>query len=66
MSWPFESWQQIAIRRFNLQPSEFWSMPLRDWLALLDGVKTRGFDRQSLDELIALYPDTGDNREPDK
>ena len=70
MSWPFESWQQIAIRRFNLQPSEFWAMPLRDWLALLDGVKPNGFNRKSLDDLIALYPDIGakkgESHEPDK
>lgn len=66
MSWPFESWQQIAIRRFNLGPSEFWAMPLRDWLALLDGVKPRGCDRQSLDDLIALYPDRGGTDDPNK
>jgi len=70
MSWPFESWQQIAIRRFNLQPGEFWAMPLRDWLALLDGVKPNGFNRKSLDDLIALYPDIGakkgESHEPDK
>ena len=59
MSWPFESWHQLAIRRFNLQPAEFWAMPLRDWLALMDGVKPRGFNRQTLDDLIALYPDKG-------
>lgn len=66
MSWPFESWQQIAIRRFGLQPSEFWAMPLRDWLGLLDGVKPRGMDHQKLDDLLALYPDSGDENEPDK
>ena len=64
MSWPFESWQQIAIRRFNLQPSEFWAMPLRDWLALLDGVKPSGFNRQSLDDLIAQYPDKDRSMNP--
>lgn len=66
MSWPFESWHSLAIRRFNLQSSEFWAMPLRDWLSLLDGVKPPGFDRQSLSELIALYPDTGDSHAPDR
>ncbi len=66
MSWPFESWQQIAIRRFGLQPSEFWAMPLRDWLGLLESVKSRGLDRQKLEDLLALYPDQGDENEPDK
>ena len=66
MSWPFESWQQIAIRRFNLQPSEFWDMPLRDWLALIEAVKPSGVDRQKLGELLALYPDEGETDEPDR
>lgn len=66
MSWPFESWHQIAIRRFNLQPTEFWAMPLRDWLGLIEGVKPQGFDRQKLDALAALYPDEGGLNEPDK
>ena len=65
MSWPFESWQQIAIRRFNLSPSEFWAMPLRDWLMLIEVVKPSGFDRQTLDDLLALYPDEGGSNEPD-
>ena len=63
--WPFESWHQIALRRFNLQPSEFWNMPLRDWLGLLDGVKPQGFDRKSLEALIQTYPDAGETDELD-
>ena len=65
MSWPFESWQLLAIRRFNLGPSEFWAMPLHDWLILIDAVKPRGFDRQTLDGLLKLYPDKGTENEPD-
>jgi hypothetical protein len=59
MSWPFESWQQIAIRRFGIQPSEFWAMPLRDWLALMEGVRVRGFSRSDFDALSQIYPDEG-------
>lgn len=66
MSWPFESWQQIAIRRFGLQPTEFWAMPLRDWLALMEGMKPRGMDRRKLDDLLTLYPDKGEDNDPDK
>jgi len=47
-NWPFDQWQQIAIRRFNLTPSEFWAMPLRDWLSLMHGLKRGGFDRTAL------------------
>jgi len=63
MSWPFERWQQIAIRRFGLQPSEFWDMPLQDWLSLLRGVQQQGFDRRALEDLIEIYPDHGDENE---
>lgn len=65
MSWPFENWQHIAIRRFGLQPSEFWAMPLRDWLTLLEGVKPRGCDRRNLEALTKIYPDDGDENDPD-
>jgi len=61
--WPFDAWQQIAIRRFNLSPSEFWAMPLRDWLGLMSGVKTGGFDSAALAELLKSYPDAGDENE---
>lgn len=66
MSWPFECWQQIAIRRFGLQPTEFWAMPLRDWMALMESVKSRGMDHRKLDELLTLYPDNGEYNDPDK
>ena len=61
--WPFDVWQQVAIRRFALQPSEFWAMPVRDWLGLINGAKPRGFDRVQLDELMKKYPDYGDENE---
>ena len=61
--WPFDHWHQIAIRRFNLSPSEFWAMPLRDWLGLMSGLKGAGFDRAALTELLKLYPDAGDENE---
>ncbi|MEP3654649.1 MAG: hypothetical protein ABJO36_07115 [Litorimonas sp.] len=64
MSWPFERWQQIAICRFGLQSSEFWAMPLGHWLSLLNSMKSPGFDSKSLNDLIALYPDEGDQNEP--
>ncbi len=61
--WPFDQWQQIAIRRFNLQPSEFWAMPVRDWLRLINGLKNSGVDRSALAKLLKTYPDTGDENE---
>ena len=66
MSWPFESWQQIAIRRFGIQPSEFWAMPLRDWLALMKAVRPHGFSRSDLDALTQIYPDEGETNDADE
>jgi hypothetical protein len=62
--WPFAAWQTLAIRRFNLAPSEFWDMPVRDWLTLMDGLKSGGFDRAAFEELLKNYPDDGDENEP--
>jgi uncharacterized phage protein (TIGR02216 family) len=56
MSWPFREWHRIAVRSLNLQPSEFWAMPLADWLALL-APETAPMDRAQLDDLIKEYPD---------
>ena len=61
--WPFDQWHQIAIRRFNLSPSEFWTMPLRDWLRLMNGLKRPGIDRAALNGLLKTYPDAGDKNE---
>ena len=55
--WPFEAWQHIAIRRFGLAPSEFWAMPVRDWLGLLNGLNTPGLDRSAFEKLLEIYPD---------
>ena len=62
--WPFDSWQHVALRQFSLQPNEFWAMPLRDWLTLINGLKRTGFDRVCFDELMKQYPDYGDDNEP--
>lgn len=35
MSWPFAAWHRTAVRHLSLAPSEFWAMPLADWLALI-------------------------------
>lgn len=64
-SWPFEAWHQVAVRRFNLQPSEFWEMPVGDWLNLLNGIKTAGFDQKTLADLLEIYPDEGGENELD-
>jgi len=45
-------------------PSEFWDMPVRDWLTLMDGLKSGGFDRAAFEELLKNYPDDGDENEP--
>ncbi len=38
-------------------------MPVREWLALMNGIKSVGFDRAALTELLTLYPDTGGDNE---
>ncbi len=59
MSWPFNLWLRVAVKRFGLAPSEFWDMPVGDWLALMKDVKSPRFDRARLDALLELYPDEG-------
>jgi len=56
-AWPFQAWQKIAIRRFGLAPTEFWAMPVRDWLELLNGLNTAGLDRSAFEKLLEIYPD---------
>lgn len=65
MSWPFADWQAVAVRRFQLSPTEFWAMPVREWLALLKGAKPSGFERSNLDNLMLTYPDEGTPNEHD-
>ena len=56
-AWPFQVWQQIAIRRLGLSPTEFWAMPVRDWLGLLNGLNAAGLDRERFEKLLEIYPD---------
>ena len=32
--WPFAAWHRTAVQGFRLAPSEFWALPLADWLSL--------------------------------
>ena len=66
MSWPFDSWLQIAVRRFGMAPSEFWATPVREWLTLLDGTRRPGFDHDAMTRLLDEFPDTGEINEPDR
>lgn len=56
MNWPFKDWHRIAVQTFHLSPSEFWSMPLADWLSLIEPTG-RALDRASLKQLMKDYPD---------
>jgi hypothetical protein len=56
MSWPFLAWHRLAVRHFSLSPSEFWAMPLADWLALI-APDTSALDHAALDQLMKDYPD---------
>lgn len=56
MSWPFRAWHDLAVRHLHIVPSEFWGMPLADWLALI-APENPALDRQSLDQLMKDHPD---------
>jgi hypothetical protein len=56
MSWPFTAWHGLAVRRLSLNPSEFWAMPLADWLALITP-DAPALDAAALDQLMKDYPD---------
>lgn len=66
MSWPFETWSRVAVKRFGLPPSEFWDMPLRDWLVLMKETARPTLDRTRLNDLIKNYPDEGGGDGPPK
>lgn len=56
MSWPFAAWHRLAVRHVGLSPSEFWAMPLADWLALI-APDAPALDHPTLDQLMKDYPD---------
>lgn len=56
MSWPFAAWHRLAVRHLTLNPSEFWAMPLADWLALI-APDTFALDPAALRQLMKDYPD---------
>lgn len=55
MSWPFDAWHAVAVSRFGLAPSEFWDMPLRDWLRLVQP-QSPPMTRDRLVELMEANP----------
>ena len=56
MSWLFSAWHRLAVTRFALAPSEFWSMPLSDWLALMAPTQA-AMEGAALTQLMKDYPD---------
>lgn len=56
MSWPFQDWHRLAVRHLHIAPSEFWAMPLADWLSLI-AMDAPTLDRAALDQMIKEYPD---------
>lgn len=54
--WPFTVWHRLAVRQLQLHPSEFWAMPLADWLALLDP-DVPALGRADLTQMMKDYPD---------
>lgn len=56
MSWPFVAWHRLAVRHLSLSPTEFWAMPLADWLALV-APEVPVLDAAVLEQLMKDYPD---------
>lgn len=56
MSWPFADWHRLAVCRLSLAPSEFWAMPLADWLTLI-APELPALDRAALNQLMKDFPD---------
>ena len=56
MSWPFAQWQRIALQHFHIAPSEFWGLPLADWLSLISP-QNASLTRSHLTQLMEEYPD---------
>lgn len=59
MNWPFDQWLAVAVQNFYLDPSEFWAMPLADWLSLITP-QSSALSREHLTYLMKEYPDDGD------
>jgi len=56
MTWPFVDWHKVAVRHLSLSPSEFWAMPLADWLALI-APDAPALDAAELTQLMKDFPD---------
>lgn len=56
MSWPFDAWHRLAVCHLHLSPSEFWNMPLADWLALIAS-GAPSLDKETLNQMMKDYPD---------
>ncbi|GLQ19659.1 phage tail assembly chaperone [Algimonas porphyrae] len=56
MTWPFDEWHRLAVRHLQLSPSEFWAMPLADWLSLI-AIDRSALDRSDLNKLMKDHPD---------
>lgn len=54
--WPFHVWLRLAVRQFHMSPSEFWALPVADWLALIAPDRP-ALGRGALHELMKDYPD---------
>lgn len=59
--WPFDLWLNYAVQGLKLSPSEFWSLPVCDWLALTTQTKPQGMSRDKLNEMTENFPDGSEN-----
>lgn len=59
--WPFDLWLNYAVQGLKLSPSEFWSLPICDWLTLTAQSKPQGMSRDKLNEMTQNFPDRSEN-----
>jgi len=66
MFFPWASVIRFGLGHLRLSPEVFWRLSLVELVALIGGSgRTAMADRQQLDALMALFPDTKREKDPD-
>lgn len=60
--WPVNAWFNLAVRKYGIQPEQFWAMSLHEWLMLLRDTTPDVLTREGFLHLSQIYPDE-DNHE---
>lgn len=55
--WEFLAWFRLAVLHMKLSPTEFWSMPMVEWISLIRPITTNTMSRKVFENLKGKYPD---------